>query len=243
MKTILITGATRGLGLEIAKSCVQQGYKVLGLGRKESEGFKTLQSESLYSSGALIFCPFDLSATTGYQDFSRDILKTHGPIYGLINNAAIGLDGVLATMHENEIMNMLQVNVAAPILMTKYISRSMLVQREGRIINISSIIANTGFNGLSVYAATKAALIGFTKSLAREVGRVNITVNAICPGYMETDMTNTLRETDVAKIIRRSPLNRLTNVEDVVGMILHLLGAQAGSTTGATFTIDSGSSA
>ncbi|MDN3683969.1 SDR family NAD(P)-dependent oxidoreductase [Vibrio sinaloensis] len=120
------------------------------------------------------------------------ITKEHGRIYGLVNNAALGHDGVLATMHESDISSLIRVNIEAPILMTKYVSRSMLLNGTGRIVNVGSIIGSTGFNGLSVYGATKSALGGFTKSLARELGKSQITVNTLAPGYMETNMTEGL---------------------------------------------------
>ena len=116
--------------------------------------------------------------------------KEFGPIYGLVNNAGIGTAGVLATMPDAEIERLIQLNTLSPILLTKYISRAMLADGAGRIVNIASIVGFTGFNGLSVYAATKASLIGFTRSLARELGRVGVTVNAVAPGFVATEMTH-----------------------------------------------------
>jgi 3-oxoacyl-[acyl-carrier protein] reductase len=169
--------------------------------------------------------------------------KNHGHIYGLINNAALGHDGVLATMHESSIRALLKINIEAPILLTKYVSRSMLLNRYGRILNISSIIGSTGFTGLSVYGATKSALTGFSKSLARELGPKDITVNTLAPGYMETNMTTGLSGEKLQKIKRRSCLGRLADVKDVANMVLYLLSDEAAGITGATFTIDAGSTA
>ena len=112
-----------------------------------------------------------------------------GAIYGLVNNAGIGTEGLLATMHNSEIEALLRLNVLAPVILTKYVVRHMMADGAGRIINMSSIIASTGYNGLSVYGATKAAATGFTKSLAREVGKLGITVNAIAPGFIDTELT------------------------------------------------------
>ena len=173
----------------------------------------------------------------------RQITSEHGRIFGLINNAAIGHDGVLATMHESDISSLITTNITAPILLTKYVSRSMLLNQYGRIINIGSIIGSTGFNGLSVYGATKSALTGFTKSLARELGRYQITVNTLAPGYMETNMTKGLIDDKIEKIKRRSCLNRLANVQDVAHMVLFLLSENASGITGSTFTVDAGSTA
>ena len=176
-------------------------------------------------------------------DFVKRIAKKYGRFYGLVNNAAIGKDGVLGTMHESEIMDVINVNLTSTILLSKYMLRSMLLNRNGRIINISSIIANTGFSGLSVYAASKAGLIGFTKSLSREVGKHNITVNAILPGYMETEMTKGIPEEKLETIIRRSPLKCLVHPNDVANAVNFLIGDQGKLVTGSTITIDAGSTA
>ena len=160
-----------------------------------------------------------------------------------MNNAALGRDSVLATQHETEIGELIRVNIEAPILLTKYLVRPMLIERGGRIINVSSIIASTGFSGLSVYGATKAALIGFTRSLAREVGRGGVTVNAVAPGYMETDMTGGLAGEKLAAIRRRSPLGHLAQPLDVAHAVSYLLSDRAANVTGTTLTIDAGSTA
>jgi 3-oxoacyl-[acyl-carrier protein] reductase len=161
----------------------------------------------------------------------------------LINNAAAGHDGVLATMPNASIDHLMRLNVQAPILMSKYLVRSMLLNRKGRIINISSIIAKTGFNGLSVYAASKAALEGFSHSLAREVGKAGITVNCVAPGYMHTDMTSSLQGDKLESVKRRSPLGKLATVDDAAAMVIYLLGEQASAITGTVMTVDAGSTA
>ncbi|HMO15169.1 MAG TPA: SDR family NAD(P)-dependent oxidoreductase [Pirellulaceae bacterium] len=240
MRTVIITGATRGLGLTLADHLLREGYRVVGVGRKISEGFEKLVST--YPETGL-FEPFDLSELAKIHGFSTEIVRRHGRPWGLINNAALGSDGVLATQHESEIAALIRVNIESPILLTKYILRPMLIARGGRIINISSIIASTGFNGLSVYGATKAALIGFTKSLAREVGKAGITVNTIAPGYMDTDMTAGLEGEKLASIKRRSPLGRLATTADVAHAVSYLLGDGAANVTGTTLTIDAGSTA
>jgi 3-oxoacyl-[acyl-carrier protein] reductase len=126
-------------------------------------------------------------------------------------------------------------------VLTKYVSRSMLLNKGGRIVNISSIIASTGFSGLSAYAASKAALEGFTKSLARELGRVDITVNAVAPGYMQTGMTQSLGGEKLQSIVRRSPLRRLATTADAAGAVAYLMSPDAASITGTVLTIDAGS--
>src|SRR3546814_45054 len=189
----------------------------------------------------LAFHPFDMADVDGIHGLVKAITGAHGQIYGLVNNAAIGLDGVLGTMHNSDIERALRINTLAPIVLTKYVSRSMMLNRRGRVINISSIIATTGFSGLAAYAASKAALEGFTRSLARELGRMNITVNAVAPGYMQTDMTLGLEGEKLQSIMRRSPLRRLATPEDVEGAVAYLLGPDSAAVTGTILTVDAGS--
>lgn len=239
MDTALITGGTRGLGLAIAKRLATSGYQVVVVGRKCSVECE----EWLTSTDNAAFEEFDFLDTSSIHEFSQQITKKYGRLYGLVNNAALGLDGVLATMHESDIARVIRVNVEAPILLTKYFSRSMLINRRGRVINISSIIGTTGFKGLAVYGATKAAINGFTKSLAREVGKAGITVNSIAPGYMETDMTQGLEGEKLESIKRRSPLGQLAHVDDVASMVNYLMSDEAKMITGTVVTVDAGSTA
>jgi 3-oxoacyl-[acyl-carrier protein] reductase len=240
MKTVIITGASKGLGLAIAKGLLQSDYKVIGISRTIGNEFELLQKKY---NDRMFFYAYDFSETSGIAALVKKIVMTHGKPYALINNAAIGLSGILATMHETDVHRLVQTNIVAPILLTKYISRAMLLNRQGRIINVSSIIGETGFNGLSVYGATKAALGGFTKSLSRELGKANITVNTLAPGYMETAMTTALEKEKLAAIVRRSPLGKLANTEDVASAALFLLSDGASSITGTTITVDAGSTA
>lgn len=239
-KIVVITGATKGLGLEITKQLIINGYYVIGISRNTSEDFNQLM---MSNKSSLHFHSFDFANGELISNLAKEIVQTHGRPYALINNAAIGHDGVLGTMHETDIHELIKVNIEAPILLTKYISRSMLLNRNGRIVNIGSIIGSTGFNGLSVYGATKSALGGFTKSLSRELGKANITVNTVAPGYMETQMTSGLQGDKLLSIIRRSPLGRLADVSDAAAAVIYLLSEGAGSVTGSTITVDAGSTA
>tara|TARA_Y100001963_G_scaffold104571_2_gene144155 strand:+ start:2713 stop:3438 length:726 start_codon:yes stop_codon:yes gene_type:complete len=239
-RLVIVTGASRGLGLAICRQLLQQGYTVLALARTLSIDLNALTEQ--YGSD-LTFVSADLSDLDNIQPLCSELIKQHGRPYALINNAAVGYDGVLATMHNSEINALLNLNVQAPILLTKYLLRPMLLNQSGRIINISSIIARTGFNGLSVYAASKAALEGFTKSLSREVGKAGITVNCVAPGYMQTEMTNSLQGDKLESIKRRSPLGRLATPDDAAGAVLYLLSEQAAAITGTTITVDTGSTA
>jgi 3-oxoacyl-[acyl-carrier protein] reductase len=242
MKSIILTGATRGLGLAIATRLKSDGYNVIATGRKITEELTSLiECENM--EGKVTFYEFDFTDLHNIRNFTKAIIKDHGRPYGLINNAALGHDGVLGTMHESQILELINVNLAAPILLTKYVSRSMLVERIGRIINISSIIGSTGFNGLCVYGATKAGITGFTKSLSRELGKGGITVNTVSPGYMLTAMTEGLDDEKLKSIKRRSPMGQLATVEEVAGSVAFLLSKDASSITGSSITVDAGSTA
>ncbi|MGS2720415.1 SDR family NAD(P)-dependent oxidoreductase [Paraglaciecola aestuariivivens] len=237
---VIITGASKGLGLAICQQAVEQGYGVIGIARQLSDDFSALKQAH---PKTVHFLSADLAKLDALSELCKQIIKQFGRPYALINNAAAGHDGVLATMPNSAIEHLLQLNVQAPILLSKYLVRSMLLNRKGRIINISSIIAKTGFNGLSVYAASKAALEGFSHSLAREVGKAGITVNCVAPGYMQTDMTNSLQGDKLESVKRRSPLGKLATVEDAAAMVVYLLNEKAAAITGTVMTVDAGSTA
>lgn len=237
-KNVIVTGARRGLGLAISQRLAADGYQVIAVARTDSP-----ELNALCDGQNVSFELFDLANTEKIHAWVGDLTKRHGRIYGLINNAAIGSDGVLATMHERDIAQSLLVNLQSPIVLTKYVSRSMLLGGAGRIINISSIIASTGFSGLSVYAATKAGLIGFTKSLSRELGKAGITVNCVAPGYMDTVMTKGIASNKLLSIKRRSPSGKLATVEAVAASVSFLLGDGGSMISGTTITVDAGSTA
>lgn len=240
-KLVLLTGASRGLGLAIATAVLNSGlYRVVAIARSKTPELTALIEAH---EGNCYFYPFDLANTSGIKTLVSEVVKRHGRLYGLINNAALGSDGVLSTMHEEDIARTLAVNVTAPILLAKYAQRSMLLNQSGSIINIASIIASTGFSGLSVYGASKAALVGLTKSLAREVGRLGISINAIAPGFLPTSMTSTLNGEKLEKIRRRSALRTLACVDDIASVVLLLLSDARKSISGSVFTIDAGSTA
>lgn len=239
MKNVLITGTGRGLGLAIAKRLAVENYRLICISRRLSEELEELV---LSNKGKVFFREYDLENLDGIPGLISSIIKEHGVLYGVINNAGIGLDGLLATQHASDISRVMRVNLEAPIMLTKYACRSMLSSMEGRIINISSIIASTGFSGLSVYAASKAGLEGFTRSLSRELGRVKVTVNCIAPGYMETEMTKGLEGKKLESVKRRAPLG-LPSPEDVAGTAVYLLSEDAAKVTGSVITVDGGSTA
>ncbi|GGD72452.1 SDR family NAD(P)-dependent oxidoreductase [Lacimicrobium alkaliphilum] len=239
-KLVVLTGASRGLGLAIAEQLLQQGYQILAIARSPSEGLTKLQQEA---PEQLVFMPADLSQLDTLPELCHAIIKQYGRPYALINNAAVGHDGILATLHNSQINELLNLNLQAPILMSKYLLRSMLLNRSGRIVNISSIVASTGYNGLSVYAASKAGLEGFSRSLAREAGKGGITVNCVAPGYMETEMTSALQGEKLESVKRRSAIGRLATPADAAAMVMYLLSEQASAITGTVMTVDGGSTA
>lgn len=239
MRTVVVTGVSRGLGLAIATRIAADGYKVVGMSRNTSDAYQDLMSRI---PGQVEFQPLDLSDIDSIADVARETSKRSGPVYGLVNNAGVGLDGVLATMRQADIDFVFRTNLLGPITLTKHIMRSMLSRGEGRIVNVSSIVASSGFHGLSVYAATKAGLEGFTRSLSREAGKRNITVNCVAPGYMETDMMAGLPREKLESVRRRAPLG-LPHPEHVAAAISYLLKPEACTITGTVVTVDGGSSA
>src|SRR3979490_668446 len=161
------------------------GYNVIAVARRESDELREAIGDIVKQGrGGLHFRAFDLSAVDAIPSFVKALRDEFGAIYGLVNNAGIGTEGLLATMHNTEIEALVRLNVTSPIVLTKYVARHMMADGTGRIINMSSIIATTGYNGLSAYGATKAAATGFTRSLAREVGKLGLTLNAIGPGFL-----------------------------------------------------------
>ena len=244
MRNIIVTGGSRGLGLGIARQLATAGYRVIAVARKMSKDLASaIEDAERAGAGELHFMAFDLSDIKAIPGLIQKIRKELGPIYGLINNAGIGTDGALAIMHNSQIEELVRVNTVSPIVLTKYAVRSMLSEGGGRIVNVASIIGFTGYSGLSVYGATKASMIGFTRSLAREVGRHGVNVNAVAPGFIDTDMTQGLADEQRGRVARRSALRRLPEVDDVANAVEFLLGDKAKNITGTVLTVDAGSTA
>jgi 3-oxoacyl-[acyl-carrier protein] reductase len=241
---VVVTGGSRGLGLAIARKLAAAGYSVIAIARNESLEFGVAVREIECSGvGGLCFMAFDLANITGIHDLAKELRKKFGPIYGLVNNAALGTSGLLATMHDSRIESLVHLNVLSPLILTKYVVRSMMADGGGRIVNVASIVSSTGYKGLAAYAATKAATVGFTRSLAREVGSLGINVNAVAPGFMDTEMTEGLSAKQHAQIVRRSALGRLAGIDDVANAVEFLLGEKGRNITGIVLTIDAGSTA
>ncbi len=235
---VVVSGISRGLGLAIAKDLLGQGYKVSGFSRKLSNEVTELKE---HNPDCLFFKIADASDSASLQAFCTEAITAQGSVYGLVNNSAIAVEGILATLPEVEIERMLDIDLKGPLVLTRMLLRDLLSSRQGgRIINISSIVGSRGYVGLATYSACKAGLDGFSRSLAREVGRRGITVNSIAPGYMETEMSAGLNNDQFQQIVRRTPLGRLATVQDIVPMVGFLLSDGAAMITGQTLTIDGG---
>ena len=241
---VIVTGGTRGLGANVARTLALSGYSVIAIARRETEQFACMARQiGQAQRGSIHFAPFDLADTAGLHALVREIRSKFGPIFGLVNNAGIGATGVLATMHDVRIEQLVRLNTISPLLLTKYVVRVMMADGGGRIVNMTSIVASTGYSGLSVYSATKASLVGFTRSLARELGVLGINVNAVAPGFVDTDMTQSMSSRQRNQIARRSALHRLIATEDVANAVEFLLSERAKNITGTVLTVDAGNTA
>lgn len=244
MPNVLVTGGSRGIGLGIVQQLASAGYRVIVAARSESGEFCTVRREiEASTSGSVVFCALDLSQIEKIPEFVAQVRKKYGAIYGLVNNAGVSHEGTLAMMPNSQIETLIRVNLLSPIVLTKYAIRAMLSEGGGRIVNIASVMAFTGYSGLTVYGATKSSLIGFTRSLAREVGRAGINVNSVAPGFVDTQLTHGLDAKHREQIIRRSALRRLTEVADVANAVEFLLSDKAKNITGTVITVDAGSTA
>lgn len=235
MRNVLVTGASRGIGLAIARKLAADGFRVLAVARKPTDELAALPEA--------VFVSFDLSDIAAIPELVRGLKAQHGPFYGLVNNAAMGGEGLLSNMHVSDMEKLVRLNTFSPMVLTKHAVRAMMTAGEGRIVNLSSIIASTGYSGLSVYAATKASMLGFTRSLAREVGRLGITVNAVAPGFIATEMTAGMTEEDRARVANRSALRRQVEAGDVAHAVSFLMSDNARNITGTVLTVDAGNTA
>jgi 3-oxoacyl-[acyl-carrier protein] reductase len=244
MQNVIISGGSRGLGLAMVRTLAAAGYRAIALARGSNDELAAAsRTAAAEGRGAIEFRACDLADLEQIAPLVRELRAAFGPIYGLINNAGLGTSGILSNMRDQDIQRLIQLNTVSPILMSKYAVRSMMAQRDGRIINIASVVAFTGYSGLAVYSATKASLIGFTRSLAREVGQLGITVNALAPGFIATEMTHELNEAQRLQIAKRSALKRMADPADVARSVEFLLGEGGRNITGTTLTIDAGNTA
>jgi 3-oxoacyl-[acyl-carrier protein] reductase len=244
LRNVIVTGASRGLGLAITEGLAASGYRVLGIARSMSAELQALMTAAAEAGRGMVqFYAFDLLEIAAMPQLVTRLRQEVGPLYGLVNNAGLGTAGVLAMMRDEQIETLIRLNTLSPIVLTRHVVRSMMSERAGRIVNMSSIVATTGYPSLSVYSATKASLIGFTRALAREVGQLGITVNTVAPGFMDTEMTRKLDPKQREQIIRRSALRRLPEPADVAATVKFLLSDEARNITGTTVTVDAGNTA
>jgi 3-oxoacyl-[acyl-carrier protein] reductase len=235
----LVTGASRGIGQAIAVELGRQGAQVVGTSTSQSGAAKitaALKENNISGQGEIL----DVNSAESVTAALSSVEKSIGAPTILVNNAGITRDNLLLRMTEDEWDDILNTNLKSAYRMTKACLRAMTKARWGRIINISSVVGATGNAGQANYAASKAGLIGFTMSLAREVGSRNITVNAVAPGFIDTDMTRQLTETQKAALLNQIPLGRLGQVEEVAHAVAFLASPQAGYITGMTLHINGG---
>lgn len=240
VRNVIVTGGSRGLGLGIARRLAGSGFRVIAIARQEGEALAAARAEL---GDHLHFRAADLAELAALPSLVRGLRQDLGPIYGLVNNAGLGTSGVLATMPDTAIERLIRLNVVSPITLTKYVVRSMMAAGGGRIVMISSVVGSTGYSGLSVYSATKSSLLGFARSLAREVGALDITVNVVAPGFVDTEMTRELDAGHRAQIARRSALKRMPEIEDVAAAVDYLFSPGARNVTGTMLTVDAGNTA
>lgn len=239
---VIVTGGSRGLGLGIIEDLLKCSYSVATCSKNLSPDLGKLLVE--YSDeGRLFWQSCQIGSEAAEEKFMKSAMQWAGkrPLFGLINNAGISGEGILATYPNINSEEILRVNLLGSLRMSRLALRILLSARSGgRIINISSIIGSRGYTGLAAYSASKAGMDGLTRALAREVGSRNITVNSIAPGYLETDMSASLRPDQRHQILRRTPLGRLGMVTDVIPLVRFLLSEEASFINGQTISVDGG---
>lgn len=238
-KVVVVTGSTRGIGKEIACAFARQGASVIILGRSAASAHQTateITQEGFRAEG--FAC--DVTNLAKVQEIINKILDKHSRIDILVNNAGMTKDNLLIRMSENDWDEVMSVNLRGAFNFTKAAAKAMLKAKSGKIINISSIIGMIGNAGQANYAASKAGIIGFTKSVARELASRGITANAIAPGYIQTDMTARLKDAVRDEILKMIPLGRLGDAGDVANACLFLASEDADYITGQTLVVDGG---
>lgn len=235
----LVTGATRGIGKAIALTLGGAGATVIGTATTEEGAGRiteSLEGSGVRGKGVVL----DVSDTQAVDEVVKAAMADFSPVTILVNNAGIARDNLLLRMQEEEWSAVLDTNLSSLFYLCKACLRGMMKSRRGRIVNISSVVGATGNPGQVNYSAAKAGMLGFTKSLAREIGSRNITVNAVAPGFIDTDMTRALTETQRAILLEQIPLHRLGTPEDIAGAVLFLVSPEAAYITGETLHVNGG---
>ena len=235
----LVTGATRGIGRAIASTLAAAGATVIGTATTD-EGAATIAAYLKEGGNAGTGIKLDVTDGAAVDAALADINARFGAIGILVNNAGITRDNLLLRMKDDEWDAIMATNLKPAFRLAKGVLRGMMKARHGRIIQIGSVVGASGNPGQANYAAAKAALVGFTKSLAQEVGSRNITINCVAPGFVDTDMTKALPEAQRAALLEKIPLGRLGSPEDIANAVLFLASPQAGYITGATLHVNGG---
>ena len=238
-RLVLVSGGSRGLGQAIVAHRLRQGDKVATFSRRTSESIESLRADSEIRD-RLLFSEVDMRDDEGLRGFVSEAVARFGRIDALVNNAGIARDSLMAMASVPDIDRMLQVNLRGTFVLTRACIRPMLVAGSGRIVNITSIVGLRGYRGLAVYSATKAGLDAMTRALARELGPRAITVNSVAPGYLETEMTHEMDDSERQQILRRTPLGRLGRPEDVLPVLDFLLCEASRFITGQVLVVDGG---
>ncbi len=238
-KIAIITGASRGIGASIAKTLASQGTKVALLSRGV-DALQSIEKEIISNGGEAISISCDVSNLDSFTEAVNSVINQWGTVDILVNNAGITRDNIVMRLKEEDWDTVIDINLKGCFNGIKAVTRPMMKARCGRIINISSVIGLMGNSGQSNYAASKAGIFGLTKSIAKELGSRNITVNAIAPGYIQTDMTDNLDETTKDKLTKSIPLQRLGLPEDISNLVCFLASENSSYITGQTFNVDGG---
>lgn len=238
-KVVIVTGASRGIGAATAKELAREGYIVVGSYLSSAETALKLLEEIKAAGGQFYPVKADVSVEDDCRLLLDEALK-HGQIYGLVNNAGITRDNIFLRMSEEEWMEVINVNLHGTFRLTKMVAREMIKNREGSIVNVSSVVGLYGNAGQVNYASSKAALVGFTKSLSKELGPRNIRVNAVAPGFIETDMTAKIPDELKKKAVEAISLRRFGTPEEVASVIAFLISPKSSYITGEIIEISGG---
>jgi len=233
----LVTGASRGIGKAIAEQLASQGATVIGTATSDA-GADNI-SAYLSPVGGKGMC-LNVTDAESIANVIKSISDDFGAVSILVNNAGITKDNLLMMMKEDQWNDIIDTNLTSIYRLSKAVIRAMMKKKKGRIINISSVVGLTGNPGQTNYSATKAGILGFTKSLAREIGSRNITVNSVAPGFIDTDMTKELPEEQREALIKQIPLNRLGDPNDIAAAVTFLAGPSAAYITGETINVNGG---
>jgi 3-oxoacyl-[acyl-carrier protein] reductase len=238
-RVVIVTGGSRGLGAGIVSSYLDSGDLVATCARSSTPQVQALCADPEVAD-RFLFVAADLSKSSDAERFVNAVVDRWDHVDVLVNNAGVARDGILAMTPDEDIDTVIDLNLKGTIYMTRLVSRRMLARRSGSIVNISSIVGRSGYRGLAVYSATKAALDGFTRAMARELGSRGITVNGVAPGYLRTEMSHGLDEAQLDQIVRRTPAGRLGEPDDVARAVQFLTDPRNSYITGHVLVVDGG---